>query len=80
MYWLRKKINRLLIKGMSDISLKVTIETLSKCPFPGFKTFVSRSVSGELQFTHISLNFKTFCYNLKVRGLGAKLCVSLLLF
>ena len=80
MYSLRKKINRLLNKGMSDISLKVTIETLSKRPFPGFKTFVTRSVSGELQFTHISLNFKTFCYNLKIRGLGAKLCVSLLLF
>ena len=39
-----------------------------------FKNFVSRSDFGELKLTHISLNFKTFCCNLKVRGLGAKLC------
>ena len=28
----------------------------------------------------ISLNFKTFCGNLKIRGLGAKLCVAFILF
>ena len=38
-----------------------------------FKKFVSRSVVGELQLTQISLNFKTTRYNLKIRGLGAKL-------
>ena len=45
-----------------------------------FKKFASRSVFGELQLTQISLNFKTTCYNLKIRGLGAKLYVAFLLF
>ena len=35
---------------------------------------------GELQLTQMSLNFKTSCCNLKIRGLGAKLCVASLLF
>ena len=35
--------------------------------------FLSRLDFGELQLTQISLNFKAFCYNLKIRGLGAKL-------
>ena len=30
------------------------------------------SVFGELQLTQISLNFKTSCCNLKIRGLGPK--------
>ena len=77
---LRKEINRLLSKGMSNIYLKVTIETFSKLRFSGFKKFVTRSVFGELQLTQISLNFKTSCCNLKIRGLGAKLCVAFLLF
>ena len=34
---LRKEINRLLSKGMSNICLKVTIETFSKPRFSGFK-------------------------------------------
>ena len=33
------------------------------------KKFVCRS---EIQFPQISLNFKTSCFNLKIRGLGAK--------
>ena len=36
-YRLRKEINRLLSKGMSNIYLKVTIETFSKLQFSGFK-------------------------------------------
>ena len=44
-----------------------------------FKKSVSRSVFGELQLTQISLNFKTSCYNVKIIGLGAKLCVAFLL-
>ena len=72
---LRKEISRLLSKGMSNICLKVTIETFSKLRFSGFKKFVSMSVFGE----QISLNFKTCC-NLKIRGLGAKLCEAFLLF
>ena len=58
-----KEINRLLSKGISNINLKVTIETFSK-----------------LQLTQISLNFKTFCCNLKIRGLGAKLYLAFVLF
>ena len=43
---LRKEINRLISKGMSNIYLKITIETLSKLRFSGFKKFVTRSVLG----------------------------------
>ena len=50
-------INRLLSKGMSNIYQKVTIEKFSKLRFSAFKKFVTRSVFGELQLTHISLNF-----------------------
>ena len=39
---LRKEINRLLGKGMSNIYLKVTIDTFSKLRFSGFKKFVTR--------------------------------------
>ena len=65
---------------MSNIYLKVAIETFSKLLFCGFKKFVTMSVFGELQLTQISLNFKTSCCNLKIRGMGAKLCVAFLLF
>ena len=57
------------------INLKVAIETFSILQFSGFKTFVTRSVFGELQLTQISLNFKTSRCNLKIRGLGAKIYV-----
>ena len=77
---LRKETNTLLSKGMSSIYLKVTIATFSKLRFSGFKKFVARSIFGELQLTQISLNFKTSCCNLKIRGLGAKMCVAFLLF
>ena len=77
---LRKEINRLLCKGMSNIYLKGTIETFSKLRFSGFKKFVTRSVFGELQLTQISLNFKTSCCNLKIRGMGTKLCVAFYYF
>ena len=43
---LRKEINRLLRKGMSNIYLKVTIETLSKLRFSGIKKFITRSAFG----------------------------------
>ena len=38
---LRKEVNRLLSKGMSNIYLKVTIEMFSKLPFSGFKKLVT---------------------------------------
>ena len=78
--WLRKEINRLLRKGMSNIYLKVSIETFSKLRFSGFKKFLTRSIFGELQLTKISLNYETSCCYLNIRGLGAKLCVVFLLF
>ena len=45
------------------------IETFSKLRFFWFK-----------KLTQMSLGFKTSCCNLKIRGLGAKLCVAFLLF
>ena len=57
---LRKEINRLLSKGISNIYLKVTIETFSKFSFSMFKKIATCSVFGELQLKQISLNFKTF--------------------
>ena len=77
---LRKEINGLLRNGTSNIYLKVTIETFSKLRFSGCKNLFTRSVFGELHLTQILLNFKTSCCNLKIRGLGAKLCVAFLLF
>ena len=77
---LRNKTNRLLSKGMSNIYLKVTIEKFSKLRFSEFKKFATRSVFGELQLTQVSLHFKTFCCNFRIRGVGAKLCVAFLLF
>ena len=61
---------------MSNIYLKVPIETFSKLQFSGFKKFVIRLLFGESEPTQISLNFKTSCYSLKIKGLGAKLCGS----
>ena len=75
---LSKEMNRLFSKGMSNIYLKVTVETFSKLWLSGFKIFVTSSVFGELQLTHISLTVKTSYCNLKTRGLGAKLCVAFL--
>ena len=73
--------NRLTSKGTSNINLNVTITreelTFSKLRFSKFKNFFSRSVFGELQLAWISLNFKTSCRNLKIRGLAA--CVAFLL-
>ena len=72
---LTKEINRLLSTGMSNIYLKVTIETFSKLQFSEPKKTDTGSVFGE-----VLLNFKTFCCNIKIIGLGAKLCVVFLLF
>ena len=38
---LRKEINRLLSKGMSNIHLKVIVEMFSKLRFSGFKNLLS---------------------------------------
>ena len=76
-----KEIFRLVSKGMSNIYIKVAIEKkFSKLRFCKSKKFVSTSVFGELQLTQISMNFKTSCCNIKIRGLGAKVCVSFLFF
>ena len=73
---LRNEVNRLLSKGMSNICLKFTIEMFSKRRLSGFKRFVIRLVLGELQLMQTSFNFKTSCFNLKIRGLGVKLCMT----
>ena len=53
----------------------------SKLQFSKFKKFVSGIVFGDIQLTQISLNFETSCNNLKIGGLGAKLCgFSIILF
>ena len=44
-----------------------------------FKTFISRSVFGKLQLTHISLNFKASGWNFKIRGLEKKACEGFVL-
>ena len=65
---------------MSNIYLRVTRKTdVLKLRFSKFKKFITMSVFGELQLTQISLNFKTSCWNLKIRVLGAKLCEAFLL-
>ena len=43
---LGKELSRLLSKGMSNIDLKVTINTFSVLPFSQFRKFVTRSVLG----------------------------------
>ena len=48
---LRKEINRLLSKGISNIYLNVTTETFSKLRFSRLKKVVTRSVFGDLQLT-----------------------------
>ena len=63
---LRNEIKRLLRKGMLD--------------FLSLKSSPPGHVLGELQLTQLSWNFQTYCYNLKIRGLGAKLGVAFLLF
>ena len=78
-----KEISRLISKGMSNIYLKVTITKkwgIENFWFSKFKKFLSKSVFGELQLTQISLNFQISCCNLKIRGPGAKLCATFLLF
>ena len=78
-----KEIDRLLSKGMSNTCLKVTIEKKWRTQnfyFLSLKSLSSRSVFGELQLKQISLNFQTFCYNLKIKDLGEKLCVIFLSF
>ena len=63
---LRKEINRLLSKGMSNIYLKVTIETFSKLRFAGFKKFVTGSVFGDI------IEFSNFLSQLKNQRSGSK--------
>ena len=42
------------------------------------KLTFSRSVVGAFQLMQISMNFKTSCYDLKIRGLEAQVCVAFL--
>ena len=70
-----KEVNMLISKRMSIMDFKRTLKEklmLPKLLFYSFKSSVSRLVFYEPQFTQISLNFKTSCYNIKIRGLEAK--------
>ena len=56
------------------------LKSYSKLRFSNFKKFVTRSVFGELRLTQISFNFQTSCCNVKIRGLGARLCRFCVIF
>ena len=60
------------------VTIKKT-DVLKTSIFSKFKKFIFRS-SSEHQLTQISLNFKASCFNLKIRGLGAKPIVAFVLF
>ena len=78
-----KEISRLRSKRMSNIYFNSSYRTkltFSKLRFSESKKFVYRSVFNELHLTQMSLNFKTFCCNLKIRDLGANAFVAFLLF
>ena len=55
-----KGINRLISKGMSNITIEKNWRS-KNFDFLKFKKFVFRSVLGELKLAQISLNFKTSC-------------------
>ena len=76
---LRKERNRWLSKSMTNIYLKVTVNRkwrTQNFDFKSLKSLSSNQIFWELQLTQISLNFQTSCCNLKIRALGAKLCVA----
>ena len=82
-YVYHEKVRRTMRTAIVSNLLKshyLEILTYSKLRFSKLKKFVSRLVFGELQLTQILLNFQTSCCNLKIRGLGVKLCVAFLLF
>ena len=75
---INKKINKLINKIMSNIRILECQLLLRK---NGVLKKLCLLVSfWEPQLTQVLLNFKTSCCNLKIRRLGAKLCVAFLLF
>ena len=44
------------------------------------KYYYENKLISKVQDMQISLNFKTFCCNLKIRGLGSRRCVAFTLF
>ena len=68
-------------KRISNIYLKVTIEKEGLSEDLNVLNVKKLSPGHFLgQLTHILLNFRTSCSNLKIRGLGAKVYVAFLLF
>ena len=70
---------------MPNIYLKVSLEKNWRSQNFDFLTLKILKIYyqvafGELLITQISLNFQASCCNLKIRGLGAKLCAAFLLF
>ena len=73
---INKKINKLINKIMSNIRILECQLLLRK---NGVLKKLCLQVSfWEPQLTQVLLNFKTSCCNLKIRRLGAKLCVAFL--
>ena len=90
LYYL-KEINRLLkdtksllSNGMSNTYLKVTIEKKGRTQnfdFSSLKSwFPGEFLGAPTNAGIIECVMKTSYYNLKIRGLGTKLCVAFLLF
>ena len=72
-YWMFLSSNKEI-----NFYLNVTIAKKGRAQFSMFKLFVSRSDFGEIQLRQMSMNFRTYCCNLKIRGLGAKLRATFL--
>ena len=66
-YWLMSKL-------ISNIYLRVTVEKNCRSQNFDFLSLNNLYPVGELSLTHISLNFHTFCSNLKIKGLGTTVC------
>ena len=74
-------MNWLLGKGMSNIYSKVTIEKkwcTQNFNFLSLKSLSPDQFLGSSSSCRLLLNFQTSCFNLKIRGLGAKLCKAFL--
>ena len=74
-----KEANNLISEGMSNIHLKVTIEQNWRSQNFDFLC-LKNSSPDQIFGSSMSLNFKTFWCNLKIRGLGAKACVAFVSF
>ena len=76
----KKEINRLSIKGMSNVYFKVTTEKNWRSQNFNFLSLKNLSPSqflGKPRLTQISFNFKNSCWNSKIREIWEQNCVWL---